>query len=78
MLKLRPQTNVNKTSYISDSIDERSVFIISIVTEGSKEEQIYIKGYYDLLRHQGMNNMNIEWINEDIIDKKKKKKPPIL
>ncbi|RGQ92932.1 RloB domain-containing protein [Bacteroides fragilis] len=74
MLKLRPQTNVNKTSYISDSIDERSVFIISIVTEGSKEEQIYIKGYYDLLRHQGMNNMNIEWINEDIIDKKKEEK----
>ncbi len=74
MLKLRPQTNVNKASYTNDSFEEKSIFIISIVTEGSKEEQEYIKGYYNYLYPQGKDNINIEWINEHIIDKKKEEK----
>lgn len=71
MLRLRPQTDVNKTSFQANSTDEGGVFIISIVTEGSKEEEAYLRGAQDYLTKRKSQKVIIQFINNDIVDKEK-------
>lgn len=74
MLKLRPIISINTPAYQEESIEERGVFIISIVTEGSKEEQLYIKGCHSNIIKNRSPEINIEWINSHIVDKDREEK----
>lgn len=45
LLLNRPQSKIGETEYTPNSIDEKSIYVIAIVTEGSEEELKYIKGF---------------------------------
>lgn len=67
----RPQTQIGKTEYIPNSINEKSIYVIAIVTEGSVEELKYIKGFARDIEKSP--KLNIIYLNDLINDNIKSK-----
>ncbi len=80
LLSKRPITQIGKTEIPPQSLKEEPLRFIAIVTEGSVEELVYLKGFEMELRRKSGNNVTIyflnDYIREEILAKEEKASHP--
>ena len=62
----RPQNRIGEVSFRPHSREEELVRLIAIVTEGSKEELVYLKSYIETLEKRYNKHVQIHFINDFI------------
>lgn len=77
----RPQNRIGEVSFRPHSREEELVRLIAIVTEGSKEELVYLKSYIETLEKRYNKHVQIHFINDfihpDIWDSEQKASHPL-
>lgn len=69
-LKLRNRSLVGVPDYLPESEDEGKRFIIAIMTEGCKEEVLYLKYIRKLCQEKSSKNIIVEIVNDEYADEK--------
>lgn len=69
-LKLRPVTEIGNRNYVSQSEELGKYFTIAIITEGCKEEIIYLKHIRKLYQESSDKNVTVAFVNDEYIKEK--------